>query len=218
VIVENEMRRQVLAELGVSPKRFINLGCVRFTHWWQQRNPDEWTYPKGSKPMVLYLAMNPSRTVPEGIKALQESLKRHAEDFDIVVKIPARRNRKEVFKNFEHPGIRVIGEEVPTPPLINAADCVITTATSVINDAILKEKPILFARFTMPEDTLFSQYGACQRVYAPEGLDYILTNKMWESRQTDDSKYLSDCVYGGYPDETSMLAGYRKLFREIVHG
>ena len=204
VLVENKMRAQMLRELGIT-NQFEFLGCVRFTQWWIDRSPiEKETYHNIP---YLYFGMNPVSTIPDSIGDLQRVLNK----YNVPVKIPARRNRKENYAGFDN----LIGDEVSSPALINAADCIITTATSVINDAILKHKRILFAKFTIGEETLFSRYGMAKTVNTANELEEIIREGRVPQRPTDIQEYMEDCVWGGY-SEIKMLDRYKEFFEWIT--
>ncbi len=225
VIVENISRQKMLKNLGVLPKHMLSLGCVRFTNWWIDRSPDEQQKfikdKRDKRPVVLYLGMGINVTTVDGMKQLHTVMLKHTNEIHFIVKAHARRGNTRLFKEFSDNGIEVIGDEVKTPDLINASDFVIVTASSVINDAIVKNKPVIFARFTMDGDTLFGNYNVTRIANTPERLnDYLVEikeNKWAKNTIAIDRKerYLYDCVYGGFTED-GLLLGYQKLLAKVL--
>jgi hypothetical protein len=226
VVVESGMRIRLLNELGIPTKRMFPLGCIRFTKWWLRRSPHEEErrlFPeKDQRPTVLYLASNPGVTVKAGVERLREAMAKYKDRLRFVVKVHSRRNRTELFKSFTDCGIQVVGNEWSSPELINAADYIVVTVTSVIIDAMLKDKPIVYAQFTTENEPLFAKYGvfpAARTVEELEGIFDRMVNREWvpEPRWEARRSYLKECVYGAFPDEENVLNGCLEIFSRAVH-
>jgi hypothetical protein len=226
VVVESGMRVRLLNELGVPTKRMFPLGCVRFTRWWMSRfQNDGNTLPareQDQRPMVLYLASNPSVTVKEGIERLKEAMMKYRDRIRFVVKVHSRRDRTELFKSFSDAGIEVTGNEISSPALINAAEYIVLTVTSVVIDAIVKGKPIVYAQFTTDNEPSFVPYAVFPAARSSQELEEIfdkMARREWlpEPRPDAAASYLRDCVYGGHEQEGRVIEGCLELFDRAVH-
>lgn len=226
IIIESGMRITLLKELGIPTQRMFPLGCIRFTKWWLRRSPHEGErrlFPeKDKRPTVLYLASNPGVTVKAGVERLREAMVKYKDRLRFVVKVHSRRDRTELFKSFSDCGFDVVGNERSSPELINAADYIVLSVTSVIIDAILKEKPILYAQFTTANEPLFSKYEVFPAARSADELERIfdrMASREWapEPRSDARSSYLKECVYGGFPDEESLLNGCLEIFSRAVN-
>jgi hypothetical protein len=221
IVVESAMRVVLLSELGIATKRMYPLGCIRFTRWWLKRSPSEaerfLSQNMDPRPVVLYLASNPSVTVKEGVERLKEAMLKYKDRIRFIVKVHSRRDRVELFKSFADCGIEVVGNEISSPALINAAEYVLLTVTSVVIDALLKGKKIVYAQFTTENEPLFSRYEVFPSVRSSGELEEIfdrMSRREWASEPSSDAGrlYLKDCVHGGYPDEESLLQECLKIF------
>jgi hypothetical protein len=225
IVVESGMRIVLLKELGIPAERMLPLGCIRFTKWWLNRSPHEGQrrqFPrKDQRPTVLYLASNPGVTVKAGVERLRESMVKYRDRLRFVVKVHSRRDRTELFKSFADSGIDVVGNEWSSPELINAADYIVVTVTSVIIDAMLKDKPIVYAQFTTENEPLFARYGVFPAARTAEELEGIfdrMADREWvpEPREEARRSYLKECVYGGFSDEESVIEGCLEIFSRAV--
>ena len=226
IVIESGMRVTLLNELGVPTRRLLPLGCIRFTHWWIKRyspGNDRLRILDGDqRPIVLYLASNPSVTLKEKVEQLREKMVEYSDRIRFVVKVHARRARVELFKSFSDCGIEVIGNEVSSPALIDAAEYVLLTVTSVVVDAILKRKSIVYAQFTTDNEPLFHKYGVFPAARSPEELELIfdkMARREWEPDPRSDATatYLKDCVHGGYENEERLIDGCLELFSRAAN-
>lgn len=226
VVVESGMRIRLLNELGIPTSRMFPLGCVRFTRWWMNRFLDDNkklpVHAQDKRPVVLYLASNPSVTLKEGMERLKEVMLKYKDRIRFVIKVHSRRDRTELFKSFSDGGIEVIGNEISSPALINAAEYIVLTVTSIVIDAILKGKRIVYAQFTTDNEPSFFPYGVFPAARSSEELEQVfdkMARREWlpEPRSDAATSYLKDRVYGGYENETRVIEGCLELFDRAVH-
>lgn len=111
----------------------------------------------------------------------------------------------------------------PTVRLIQWADVVVTSVTSVVLEAMYQKKPIIYVKYIAPEETAtFERYGACWQVGSDGELEETL-GAFHRSRPSSDAAkrgevehYLEDAVYTGQPATTDILTRYSDFLKCIA--
>jgi len=225
ILVESRMRVKILNDLGIPSTNIYPLGCIRFTKWWNDQLSHIGRQFENDavdrRPIVLYLASGTNITLEKGMNQLKKLMILYQDRIRFVVKVHARRSRTEIFSELMAKGIEVVGNEISSAVLINAADYVIITASSTVNDAILKGKKIVDVRFTMDNETTFAKYRAVYPVFSFEELKEVFDNMakfQWTPNLEASSidSYIRECVHGGHESENELIENCLKLFSEAV--
>jgi hypothetical protein len=89
-----------------------------------------------------------------------------------------------------------------TPELCEWADVVLVIGSSVITEALMQEKPVLYLKYLHANTMLFEECGACWTIKSEAELKDALesfVNKRIEVPYADENvnRFISEVVYGG---------------------
>ncbi len=225
VIVESKFRVNLLNELGVPYDKMLPIGCVRYTQWWSRKMSrfDSKNTILGSdkRPVVLFLPSGTKISIQDQLNKLYDLMVHYQNKIRFIVKAHARRNYTATFNYLMQNNIQVIGSSHSSASLIDFSDYILVTSSSIINDAIIKNKNILYLKFTTSNLTTIDYYKTLQPVKSIDHLDELfkrIADKDPISKFSQDAadQYMKNCVYGGHENETEMLATCKDVFYRAV--
>ena len=205
VIVQNQLRKDVLANSGISREKICVLGSARFCKEWITQNnkivPRMIASNSGGvgKLKVVFMPSKPRcRVDVERMHNTIRILAGHHE-IEAVVKPHTRTGREAwLFDNMPLPNV----SRVHTPELFEWADVVLIIGSSVITEALMQDKPVLYLKYLHANTVLFEECGACWTIQNESELEQALRSlqeKKTEVPYSADNvnRYLSEVVYGG---------------------
>ena len=109
-----------------------------------------------------------------------------------------------------------------TPELCEWADVVLVIGSSVITEALMQEKPVLYLKYLHANTMLFEECGACWTINSEAELKDTLQsfgNKRMEVPYGDENvnRFLSEVVYGGR-NERDVLKDYVEFITTCTVG
>lgn len=180
VVCQHRTWAEYLRIGGVDSKKILVMGSARFCPEWHQilrkayqKHPFYLNLASHTKLKIVY--MDHSRFWRVKGDVVEKSLKKISElNFvDLVIKPTTRNN---VFSN---PTISQLSEnvsDVPSPVLVEWADVVICAASSILVEALLQKKPLIYPKHHHENTGIIEKYSACWQVSDDDALVNALKN------------------------------------------
>jgi len=185
VVYENDIIANRYMKMGlVTKKQICVIGSSRFSNEWLKKL--ESILPKLNFPkldnkvlkVVFMLTKSKYNGHPDEVERTIEYISKFP-DIYLIVK-PHTRGMK-FHKTFSS-NVQIVDNEFHSPLLINWADVVLFTMTSVIYDCLKKDKPVLYMKNTHSNKLLSENYFNTWEVHCRDDLrDFIL--KLKENKQ-----------------------------------
>ncbi|MBW1764913.1 MAG: hypothetical protein JRJ23_09280 [Deltaproteobacteria bacterium] len=205
VIVQNHLRKDVLVSSGIAGEKIIVLGSARFCGEWIAQNKK--ILPKiiestGRDPERLRVVFMPSKPRCRiDVERMHNTIDLLASlsEIEAVVKPHTRIGREaHLFDNMQLPNV----SQVLTSELCEWADVVLIIGSSVITEALMQGKPVLYLKYLHANTMLFEECGACWTIHNEAELEHALQSLRQESRgvpygDENVNRFLSEVVYGG---------------------
>jgi hypothetical protein len=215
VIVQNHLRKDVLVSSGIAREKIVVLGSARFCGEWIAQNKKilpriiESTGRDPERLRVVFMPSKPRCKIDvERMHNTIELLASHSE-IEAVVKPHTRIGREaHLFDNMQLPNV----SHVLTPELCEWADVVLIIGSSVITEALMQGKPVLYLKYLHANTMLFEECGACWTIHNEAGLERALESLRKKSMSVpygdgNVNTFLSEVVYGGQ-NNRDVLAEY----------
>lgn len=215
VIVQNQLRKDVLVDSGITGDKIIVLGSARFCGEWIAQNQK--ILPKivastGRDPerlRVVFMASKPRCRVDVERMHNTINLLASLREIEAVVKPHTRIGREaHLFDNMQLPNV----SHVLTPELCEWADVVLVIGSSVITEALMHGKPVLYLKYLHANTMLFEEIGACWTIHNEDELEYALESLRRNRADVpyndqNVNRFLSEVVYGGH-NNRDVLGDY----------
>ena len=218
IIVTNELRKEILAHSGVAKDKISVLGSARYCVEWLEQNRkilpggfDAVSKESGKLKVVLMPSKPQCRVDVERMINTCRILA-DLEGVEAMIKPHTRtRNHKHVFDNITLPDV----SHVLTAELCDWADVLINVGSSVITEALMREKPALYLKYLHPNTTLFEELGACWTIHDETELTNALLTLQADKNHIPYSKesvanFLAQVVYGGN-NSSDVLGRYEQF-------
>jgi hypothetical protein len=204
VIVQNHLRKDVLVRAGIAPEKIFVLGSARFCAEWigQNRNilPRKMnTDPQSKKLKVVFMVSKPHCRIDIERMLNTFDLLSNLNEIEVMVKPHTRTGtNSRLFANLSSSN----ASNILTPELCDWADVVLVIGSSVITEALMQEKPVLYLKYLHANTMLFEECGACWTIQTEAELEQALQslrNKNTDLPYGDENvnRFLSEVVYGG---------------------
>ncbi len=205
VVVQNQLRKNVLARSGIGEEKIVVLGSARFCEEWIEQNMKILTRMINSnaksteKLKVIFLTSKPQcRVDMERMLSTIEILSNHSE-IELKLKPHTRMGASpHLFVNLPIAN----ASDVLTAELCEWADVVIVIGTSVMTEALMQGKPVLYLKYLHANTMLFEECGACWTIHNEAELEHAIQSlrvKRMNVPYTEENvnRFLSEVVYGG---------------------
>ena len=230
VVVDNLYKGYRTEIQGVPRNRMRFLGLARFTPQWLQRLS---TLPAGSaklasgaKPKLVWFPTWLMACNLEGVDQTLAVLEEFADKIDIVLKVHTR-NPENSASDYglrlpAESRIRIVANEEESFAITRWADIVVITQSSIVYDAFLLDKPVLYLKYTHDFECMWENDNVGETVTSPDGLRAILNTVVSGQYETSYDKsavarYMKLGVTAGKnPD--MVLSTYIDLFHQAVAG
>jgi hypothetical protein len=205
VVVQNHLRKNVLVRSGISEEKIVVLGSARFCEEWIEQNMK-----------ILPRTINSNAKSTEKLKIVfmtskpqcRIDMERMLNTFDILSNLS---EIELMIKPHTRMGVNPYlfdylpeadAYDVLTAELCEWADVVIVIGTSVMTEALMKGKPVLYLKYLHTNTMLFEECGACWTIQNETELENAIQSlrvKIMKVPYTEDNvnRYLSEVVYGG---------------------
>jgi hypothetical protein len=204
VIVQNQLRKDVLVRSGISKEKIVVLGSARFCGEWLAQNRKILprmieSNSQSRKLKVVFMVSKPHCRVDIERMLNTFDLLSSVGDIEVMIKPHTRTGtNSRLFANLKLPD----ASNILTPELCEWADAVLVIGSSVITEALMQEKPVLYLKYLHANTMLFEECGACWTIHNETELEQalqLLRKKSIELPYGDENvnRFLSEVVYGG---------------------
>jgi hypothetical protein len=205
VIVQNHLRKHVLVSSGIASEKIIVLGSARFCAEWIDQNNKilprtfESTGRDSEKLRVAFMPSKPRCRIDVVRMHKTIDLLASLREIEAVVKPHTRIGREaHLFDNMQLPNV----SHVLTSELCEWADVVLIIGSSVITEALMQGKPVLYLKYLHANTMLFEESGACWTIHNESELEEALQSlrkRRMDLPYGDENVngFLSEVVYGG---------------------
>ena len=205
VVVQNHLRKDVLVRSGIASEKIVVLGSARFCREWIDQNKKilprniKSTGRDSEKLRVVFMPSKPRCRIDVGRMHNTIDLLASLSEIETVVKPHTRIGREaHLFDNMQLPNV----SHVLTSELCEWADVVLIIGSSVITEALMQGKPVLYLKYLHANTMLFEECGACWTIRNEAELEQALQslrNKSTDVPYGDENvhRFLSEVVYGG---------------------
>ena len=218
VIVQNHLRKDVLVQSGIDREKIVVLGSARFCGEWIAQNRK--ILPRriesnGRGREILRVVFMPSKPRCRiDVERMHNTIDLLASlsGVEAVVKPHTRIGREaHLFDNMQLPNV----SHVLTSELCEWADVVLIIGSSVITEALMQGRPVLYLKYLHANTMLFEECGACWTIHDEAGLEQALQSLRKKRldvpyRNENVHQFLSEVVYGGQ-NNRDVLRDYVKF-------
>ena len=215
VLVPNQLRKDQLVQSGVSSERIVVLGSARYCCQWLAQNRT--IIPrnieiKSHDPQKLKVVFMPSK--PQclaNVKRLRAtcSLLAEMEGIEVMIKPHTRTGGERHL--FAANRLRD-ASSILTAELCEWADVALVVGSSVITEALMRKKTVLYLKYLHNNTTLFEELGACRTLHDEEELRDVLSSLQANGNrplysESAVTRYISEVVHGGLASD-DVLGSY----------
>ena len=205
VIVQNYLRKDVLINSGITSKKIIVLGSARFCDEWIAQNKKilprmiESSERDSERLRVAFMPSKPRCKIDVERMNKTIDLLASLSEIEAVVKPHTRIGREaHLFDNMQLPNV----SHVLTSELCDWADVVLIIGSSVITEALMEGKPVLYLKYLHANTMLFEECGACWTIQTEAELEQALHSLQKKSMDLpygneNVNRFISEVVYGG---------------------
>ena len=225
VIVQNYLRKDVLVRSGITSEKIVVLGSARFCDEWIAQNREvmprmiESTNRNPERLRVVFMPSKPRCRVDVEKMHSTINLLANLSEIEAVVKPHTRIGREaHLFDNMQLPNV----SHVLTSELCEWADVVLIIGSSVITEALMQGKPVLYLKYLHANTMLFEECGACWTINSEPELKDALQS--FASKRTEVpygaenvNGFLSEVVYGGR-NKRDVLKDYVEFITNCTVG
>ena len=218
IIVPNRLRKDVLVKAGVAVEKIFVLGSARYSEEWLAQNtkiiPRNIASKENSQNMlkVVFLPSKPQCQVDLArLKTTCDALAT-MENMDVMVKPHTRAGgEKYLFDGNRLPD----ASHIITAELCEWADVSLVVGSSVVTEALMRKKPVLYLKYLHANTTLFEELGACWTIGDESELKNALLSLQkskagMHCEEAGVSAYINEVVYGGRA-EKDVLGNYENF-------
>jgi hypothetical protein len=218
IVVTNELRKVLLAHSGVAEDKIFVLGSARYCEEWLEQNRKilpggfDTESKKSEKLKVVLMPSKPQCNLDVERMFSTCRLLAELEGVEAMIKPHTRiRSQRHVFDNIPLPDV----SPVLTAELCDWADVLINVGSSVITEALMREKPVLYLKYLHANTTLFEELGACWTINNETELKNALLTLQTDKNHMPYSKesvanFLTEVVQGG-SNSGDVLARYEQF-------
>jgi hypothetical protein len=204
IIAPNKLRKDILVKAGVAEDKISVLGSARYCRAWIEQNNE--IVPKAAakssgSPEKLKVVLMPSKPQCRlDLERMFASCRLIAEltEIEAVIKPHTRTRKMDQFGNYPLPDV----SHVLTADLCGWADVLLVVGSSVMTEALMRGKPVLYLKYLHDNTTLFEELGACWIIHNEFELKNALVSLQAKKADLPYSEksvaaFLSEVVYGG---------------------
>jgi hypothetical protein len=213
ILVPNQLRKEVLIRAGVAEKKIFVLGSARYCGEWLDQNktilprviaPNTDT---SEKLKVVFMQSKPQCRVDVERMSKTIGLLADLAEIETMLKPHTRAGDKGHIGEAKLPDV----SHVLTAELCEWADVLLVVGSSVITEALMQGKPVLYLKYLHENTTLFEDLGACwiisDETELKQALLALQQNKTDIPYGADNiTEFISQVVYGG--GRRDVLADY----------
>ena len=217
IIASDKLRKEILVKAGVTASKISVLGSARYCRTWLEQNINivpKTTDGLSKRPDGLKVVLMPSKPQCRlDMERMYASCRLIAEQkgIEAVIKPHTRTNTMDQFDNYPLPDV----SHMLTADLLGWADVLLVVGSSVMTEALMQGKPVLYLKYLHDNTTLFEELGACWTIHNEFELKNALVSLQKQKADVPYSKknvatFISKVVYGGESDR-DVLGAYERF-------
>jgi hypothetical protein len=205
IIIQNPQRKQYLVDSGVKEKKIYALGSARYCEEWMVQNrqilPRMINTENQSHNKLKVVFMTTRFAFRIDVKRMLKTfhLLSQINDVEVVVKPHTRTGKEAAF--YENLPLKNTAE-ISSVELCEWADVILVIASSILIEALVQAKPVLYLKYLHGNTTLYEELGACWQINnevefqnALQSLQANKNNVLYSAENVE--KFLSEIIYGG---------------------
>jgi hypothetical protein len=207
VIVQNKLFKDYMTRHGVDASKIFVLGSARYCDEWMRQNAElvprllASSETNGDRLKVVFMTtwVIYKIDVEQLFRTTRALGALNQEDIEVVIKPHTRFGTEGQL--YEDSGLPII-DDVSSVELCEWADVVLVIASSIMIEALVREKPVLYLKYLHGNTTLYEQYGACWSVGDIEELKNALRTLKQDSYRIpygrdNVDRFVTDVIGGG---------------------
>lgn len=218
VVVQNKSFKNLIAKSGVVAEKIQVLGSARYCNEWMEQNTK--ILPRKIKPQadkskklkVVFMTTRPHYRIDVARMIHTFDILSAIDDIDVAVK-PHTRTGKEAALYDNLPLSNV--SEISSVELCEWADVLLLIGSSIIIEALTRNKPALYLKYLHENITEYEQLNACWIIEEEDELTLALNALKEEKRHRpyadeDVDRFMTEIIYGGQKGR-DVLRGYEQF-------
>jgi hypothetical protein len=218
IVVQNRLFKEVMSKSGVDKKKIFVLGSARYCKDWMAQNNEilprriESKAENAGKLRVIFMTTRPYYRINVEKMLKTFGILSNLEGIEVMVK-PHTRTGKEadMYKNLPLSNVT----DISSVELCEWADVVLVIASSIIIEALIKRKPVLYLKYLHGNSVEYEKFGACWTIHDENELKDALLSLKNRKRNVpyvkeNVNRWLSEIIYGGR-GEMDVLGEYERF-------
>jgi UDP-N-acetylglucosamine:LPS N-acetylglucosamine transferase len=221
VVVQNHLRKNVLARSGISEDKIVVLGSARFCEEWIEQNIKilprvlSANVKRTEKLKIVFLTSKPQCKVD--LERMSNTMGMLSNLSEIELKIKPH-TRMDLVPHMLHKQPIADASNILTAELCEWADVLLVIGTSVMTEALMRGKPVLYLKYLHANTMFFEECGACWTIRNEAELEAAIQSLRAEKNKvpyTEENvnRFLSEVVYGG-STKRDVLQNYVQFITE----
>jgi len=218
ILVPNQLRKELLVRAGVAEEQIFVLGSARYCGEWLEQNKTilprviESDISSSDKLKVVFMQSKPQCRVD--LERMSKTIGLLADFAEIEARLKPHTRIAGEKRHIDKTRLPNVSH-VLTAELCEWADVLLVVGSSVITEALMQGKPVLYLKYLHENTTLFEDLGACwiisNETELKQALFALQKNKTDIPYGEDHiAKFISEIVYGGRRHR-DVLGDYEKF-------
>jgi hypothetical protein len=218
IVATNELRKSLLVNSGVAADKIVVLGSARYCGEWLEQNnrilPGSFDAPDRVTDKLKVVLMPSKPQCQLDLDRLFSTCRIMAEVDGVEALIKPHTRISDRMHLFDNIPLHDVSAEL-TAELCNWADVLINVGSSVITEALMRDKPAIYLKYLHPNITRFEELGACWTITAEHQLEEALLTLRSDKRyrpynQEAVTRFITEVVQGD-SDDPDVLGRYERF-------
>jgi hypothetical protein len=221
VVVQNPLRKNVLVRSGIREDKIVVLGSARFCEEWIEQNKKilprmiNANAKRTEKLKIVFLASKPQCRVDLERMSNTMDMLSNFRGIELMIK---PHTRMDLVPHMLHKQPIADASSILTAELCEWADALLVIGTSVMTEALMQGKPVLYLKYLHANTMFFEECGACWTIRNETELEAAIQSLRAKKNKvpyTEENvnRFLSEVVYGG-STKRDVLQNYVQFITE----
>ena len=224
IIIQNPQRKQYLVDSGVQENKIFTLGSTRYCDEWMAQNRQilprmlKNGHQRSARLKVVFMTTRFAFRIDVQRMLKTFQLLAQLDDIEVVVKPHTRTGKEAGF--YENLPLQNVAD-ISSVELCEWADITLVIASSILIEALVQDKPVLYLKYLHGNKTLYEEMGACWQINDETELEKALRTLQADKKKVPYSdenvqKFLSEIIYGGQK-KRAVLEDYQQFILNCEH-
>lgn len=218
VVVQNKLFKEIISKSGVNEEKIFVLGSTRYCNEWMAQNNK--ILPRKMRSngnnvgrlKVVFMTTRPHYRIHVEKTLRTFDILANLDDIQVVVKPHTRTGKEaEMYKGLPLANV----SDISSVELAEWADVMLVVGSSILIEALRRNKPALYLKYLHENTTEYEKFGACWIIHDEDELrDALLSlrDKQGHVPYTDENvnSWLAEVIYGG-KNERDVLRDYEEF-------